>query len=210
MTETFKQRFGCVNVSNDFLFVRNAFFFLLERFLNKERGTQWKSEREGENVEGKVDEKAGEKERVQAREENKYSAHRLGEERRTPRSKVVHRRRSSNDLFVFCATDVRFSSFLRLRLSLLPFVSSKRDIFMLNLYCYLGDEVVQLHARKILITAKGEEKIGITWRIRRVSFLWNFEVEIVRIVSMCSMRNEIKCNVNGEWYNGFQYGSPVG
>ena len=112
VTETFKQRFGCVNVSNDFLFVRNAFFFLLERFLNKERGTQWKSEREGENVEGKVDEKAGEKERVQAREENKKSAHRLGKERRTPRSKVVHRRRS-----FFCATKVRFSSFLRLRSS---------------------------------------------------------------------------------------------
>lgn len=149
-----------------FLFVRNAFFFLLERFLNKERGTQWKSEREGENVEGKVDEKAGEKERVQAREENKNSAHRLGKERRrTPRSKVVHRRRSSNDLFVFCATEVRFSSFLRLRLSLLPFVSFKRDIFMLNLCCYLGDEVAQLRAPKILITAKGEEKIGITWRI---------------------------------------------
>lgn len=165
MTETFKQRFGCVNVSNDFLFVRNAFFFLLERFLNKERGTQWKSEREGENVEGKVDEKAGEKERVQAREENKKSAHQLGKERRTPRSKVVRRRRSSNDSLVFCATEVRFSSFLRLRLSLPPFVGFKRDIFMLSLYCYLGDEVVQLRARKILITAKGEEKIAITWTI---------------------------------------------
>lgn len=63
---------------------------------------------------------------------------------------------------------------------------------MLSLYCYLGDEVVQLRARKILITAKEEEKIAITWTIWRVSFLWNIEVEIVRIVSMCSMRNEIK------------------
>lgn len=87
-TEMFKQRFGCVNVS-DGLLALNAFFFLRERFFRptrerrasdglrtrKEDGEgERKSVREGENGGGKVEEESRKPERKRECERERKEA----------------------------------------------------------------------------------------------------------------------------------------